>query len=205
MSRYILFLLIPTPIILGIALNASLARQIEDDSFLDTAITLGMDIDSALKIYPSATIEVMTSGCYGSGKALGDGATTRRILRFRDEVSQLELDFAPFRNGGRLVRIDYNRRVDLATIDLPILLEQFTRRYGPHDRILYRRKMEPAGRIVGFEWQTGDNGNLRLVLREDFRSNNDRHLLSIVARIAPVNAQRSRCAWHGAFDASDHD
>ena len=199
MNHYIRYLLIAGPIVLGIAINTTIAAKVNNDNFAIADVTLGMDIDSVLKIYPEATIKIKAPSCYSYGKPVGNTATTGRVLRYRDDVSKLALSFAAFRNGGGLIRIDYDRRVDPEKFELRKLLERLTTRYGPYDRILYRRKMEPAGRIIGFEWQIRERASLRVVLHDDFRTTTDRYRLSFLARsgvaVPPSTAcKSSRCS-----------
>lgn len=193
MSRTIQYLLIAVLLIVGIAASTAIAAKVRNDSFAIADVTLGMDLDSVLKVYPSATIEIKAPGCYSYGKAVGDRAMSGRVLRHRDGISELAVRFAAFRNGGRTVRIDYDRRLDPEKFDFRKLLERLTKRYGPHDRVLHRRKMEPAGRVIGFEWQTGDHASLRVVLHEDFRSSTDRYRLSFLARSGAVEPRATRC------------
>ena len=95
------------------------------------------------------------------------------------------MNFEPPYAGGKLSRIHFDRAVDASKFDIRKLLDTLSMRYGAYDRILHRRKMEPAGRIVGFEWRSADGATLRVVLRNDHRNNSESLRLSFLAR-SPV-------------------
>lgn len=145
-------------------------------------VVLGMDIEQVLKIYPAAKIERPAANCYSYGRAISIPALTRRVLRHHDDNGNLTLDFAPAQAGGKLDRIHYDRPGSLPLAEIRTLIERLSERYGPYDSILRRRKMEPAGRIVGFEWQRVDGATLRAVLRHDFGRGGDAMRLNIVAK-----------------------
>ena len=128
-------------------------------------VSLGMEIEQVLKIYPAAKIERPPANCYSYGQAISIPTLTRRILRHHDSNGNLTLDFAPPSAGGKLSRVHYDRPVKLSPTEIRTLIERFSAHYGAYDRILRRRKMEPAGRIVGFEWQRVDGATLRVTLR----------------------------------------
>ena len=186
-------LLIAAPMAIGFVPNISISAEPVGTRYAVADVTLGMDIDSVLKIHPSAKIDATVPNCYRYGKAVWDTSVAGRVLRQHDDASQLTLGFASSRNGGRLIRIDYDRRVDPATFDLHALLDKLTKQYGPYDRVLHRRKMEPAGRVIGYVWQTASQASLRVVLHDDFRTPSDRYRLSFLARSEATAPRQTRC------------
>jgi hypothetical protein len=66
---------------------------------------------------------------------------------------------------------------DFQVRDLTYLQNRLQRRYGPFSRLLVRRKMEPAGRIIGFEWLRPTEARLSVVVREDHGANSGQILL----------------------------
>ncbi|MGH1478832.1 MAG: hypothetical protein ACRBM6_08945 [Geminicoccales bacterium] len=150
--------------------------------FSAAEVALGMDIEQVLKIYPDAKIERPVANCYSYGRAISIPALTRHILRHHDNNGNLTLGFAPAQAGGKLDRIHYDRPVSLSPAEIRTLIERLSVRYGPYDRILRRRKMEPAGRIVGFEWQRVDGATMRVVLRHDFGHGGNAMRLNVVAK-----------------------
>lgn len=145
-------------------------------------VALGMDIEQVLNIYPAAKIERPVANCYSYGQAISIPGLTRRILRHHDRNGNLTLDFAPPNAGGKLAQVYYDRPISLSPAEIRKLIERLSTRYGPYDRILRRRKMEPAGRIVGFEWLRVDGATLRVVLRHDFGHGDDSMRLNVVAK-----------------------
>lgn len=154
----------------------------ETKSFAIKGAALGMGLEHALKIFPTAQIAPEAANCHNYGRAIRLPELTRRVLRVLDDDGDLTLNFDPPYAGGWLARIYYDQPVDPATFNMDNLLEELKERYGAYDRILYRRKMEPAGRIVGFEWRNTGGATLRVVLRNDYRNNGDNLHLSFLAR-----------------------
>ncbi len=191
--RLVPCLLITMPMAIGIVLNTAISAEAESHNYAVADVTLGMDVNNVLKIYPSAKMDEGAPSCYRYGKAVWDTSVTAHVLRHRDEKSELTLGFASPRNSGRLIRIDYDRRVDPTNFDFRALIQKLTRQYGPYDRILHRRKMEPAGRIIGYVWQTVGNASLRVVLHDDFRTPGDRYRLSFLARSEAMAPRKTRC------------
>lgn len=119
--------------------------------YVVAGVALGMDFENVRQIHPAIKAPKVAS----------------RDIRLGFERGVLTLTFGSQRFGGKLTRIKLNRPVDPTTTQARRLLEHFVSRYGPYDRILYRRKMEPAGRIIGFEWKILDKSSLRVILRKD--------------------------------------
>ncbi len=186
-------LMFAAPAAIGIVLSTPISAMMANENYAVADVTLGMDIDRVLKIYPSAQTDARVPNCYRYGKAVWDTSVAGPILRHRDEVSELTLGFTSSRNHNRLIRIVYDRRVDPAKFDFRALLGKLTKQYGPYDRILHRRKMEPAGRVIGYLWQSPGYASLRVVLHEDFRTPSDRYRLSFLARTEAATRKQTRC------------
>ena len=67
----------------------------------------------------------------------------------------------------RLTELKRVETVDPQEVEWRGLRDWVVQQYGPYSRLLLRRKMEPAGRIVGFEWSYGDEHYLSVVVQED--------------------------------------
>jgi hypothetical protein len=166
--------------------------QIRRD-FAVAGVTVGMDFEQVLDIYPAAEIEAETPTCFSYRQRIKMPALTRHTLRLRHDGGNLILGFEPPRDGGRLSRIRYDHPVDLSALDIRALLDRLAARYGPHDRVLHRRKMEPAGRIVGLEWRRADGVTLRVVLHHDYGNGNEGVRLRFHVRsAAPVSRPTRR-------------
>lgn len=146
---------------------------------------LGMTIGRVLEIYPDAEITLAEPSCFHLGNPIRVPQLTSRIVRRKSEVGEMVMRFDPPIRGGRLSRILLDRPVDRSTFDIDAVVTRLSGAYGVYDRILFRRKMEPAGRIVGFEWRKGSGATLRVELRNDFSSPARSLRLSILAR-SPV-------------------
>ncbi|MDH3666052.1 MAG: hypothetical protein OEN23_03890 [Paracoccaceae bacterium] len=135
--------------------------------FTIAGLTLGTDFKAALVIYPDAQLEYAAPNCYRFGQAIKLPQQTPRILRGKALSGALRMHFDPPVDGGRLSRIEFDRPVDPQTFDIQAVVDRLERQYGSYDRQLLRRKMEPAGRVVGFEWHQEGRATLRVELRED--------------------------------------
>lgn len=161
-------------------------------NFTIANVALGMDFDSAFKIYPTASVQREAASCYSFGQSIILPARAHRTLRIQENSGVLTLDFEPSGAGGRLHRILYDRVIERPTVDVRLLLDGLSTRYGPHVRTLYRRKMEPAGRIIGFEWQQHGGATLRAELRHEYRNGADEIHLSLLARLPVSGPNRFR-------------
>ena len=155
-------------------------------SFAIAKVELGMNFDSVFKVHPTGSVQREVANCYSFGRAIILPSRTRQTVRVQENYSVLTLDFEPSGKGGRLHRIHYDRIIEPATVDVRRLLDDLATRYGPHSRILYKRKMEPAGRIIGFEWQQHDGATLRVELRREYSNGGEDIRLSLLARL-PVS------------------
>lgn len=189
--------LIVWPLLLVAVLSGSTAAREaasndrNHSGFTVVGVSLGMDFQSALKIYPTATTERAVANCHRYGQAISLPAHTRQTLRHHYKAGTLTLDFEPPSAGGGLSRIHYDRPVESSAGGFSELLDRLSAQYGPHDRILYRRKMEPAARIVGFEWYDASGATLRIVLRNGHANSNDGIRMSILA-LSTARAQRPK-------------
>jgi len=191
-------LVITILLLLCLALSRQVASREEhgsdrsQSSFTIASVTLGMDFDSAFKIYPTASVQREVANCYNFGRAIILPARTHHTLRIQENSDVLTLDFEPSGAGSRLHRILYDRVIERSTVDVQLLLDGLSTRYGPHARTLYRRKMEPAGRIIGFEWQQHDGTTLRAELRREYSNGGDDIRLSLLARLPVSGPNRVR-------------
>jgi len=151
-------------------------------SFVVAKVVLGMNLENVLNIYPTAIIEKQEINCYSYGRAIRVPALTRQTLRIRNEEDILTLDFEPSGIGGRLYRVHYDRAIDLTENGVVELVDRFAKQHGRYDRILHRRKMEPAGRIVGFEWQNVTGDTLRIELRQEYNDGKAQMRLSTLVK-----------------------
>ena len=154
------------------------------NGFVVSGVALGMQFEQVLKIYPTSVVENRVTKCYSKGRPISLPELTRRIVRYKDDEGELTMSFEPPFVGGRLSRIDYDRALISSKFDTRNLLDELVAQYGSPDRILHRRKMEPAGRIVGFEWHNTNAATLRVVLRNNHHNASDNLQLTFLA-IAP--------------------
>ena len=160
--------------------------------FSVAGISLGIDHASVLKMYPNAETEGVAASCYKHGKAIERPVLTKTTLSQRLDKGRLLVEIEPALQGGRVSKILYEHTFDAWEVEISKMLDHLTARFGPFDRKLYRRKMEPAGRIIGFEWRHNDGSSLRVVWRRDHANGNLNTVVSYLAQSAFPTAARLR-------------
>ncbi len=165
---------------------ASVSDNVEhrvSNDFVVEGVALRMKFERVLKIYPTAKINPEVANCHRNGRAMKVPELTRRVIRHTVDRGDLTMEFEPAFAGNWLSRIYYDRPIDVSKFDLRELLNRLLMQYGPYDQVLHRRKMEPAGRIIAYEWRGIDGATLRVALRNDYRANSSHLRLSFLARL----------------------
>lgn len=136
-----------------------------------SGLTLGMDVTEFRAAYPAAkiTINEAVRFCYGRRVVL-DQFNWATAVSSRGEVS-IRVTFGPFKQQLRLTKVERTEAIDFHMSDFPDLRENLVARYGPYTHLLTRRKMEPGGRIVGFEWADRDREHLTIIVHDDQGTN----------------------------------
>ena len=145
--------------------NANNARSQRD--FAIAHVALGIRFEEVLTVYPNAQPERAAPNCHRFGQPIWLPERTPRVVRHNIRSENLALHFDAPAEGGKLNRIEYDRPVDPTTFNIRTFIDRLKSRYGPYDWQLLRRKMEPAGRVIGFEWRQLGRATLRVELRED--------------------------------------
>ena len=153
-------------------------------------VALGMTFEDAVELYPDARLVPAVPNCHRFGKAIRLPDRTPRILRYEGAAGDLTMRFDPLVAGGRLARILFDRPVDPEAFDIQATVARLEARYGRYDRLLKRRKMEPAGRVVGFEWHGPGGALFRVELREDYTD--PAYVLRLTYLALAPKAQRRR-------------
>lgn len=181
-ASWLLFLVVMSgPAFAGVSDNAEYRAS---NAFAVEDVALGMKTERVLQIYPTAKINPEVANCHRNGRAINVPEMTKRVIRHTVEKGDLTMRFDPPYAGGRLSRIYFDRSVELSSFDFRELLNRLIARYGGYERVLHRRKMEPAGRLAGYEWRGADGATLRVELRNDYRSEDNYLRLSFLARMA---------------------
>ncbi len=157
-------------------------------------VALGMDLKRVLEIYPEARISRTEADCYRFGQPIRVPELTSHIVRVKRQSGDLVMHFDSSSRGGGLSRIRLDQPVDPLTFKIDAVVERLTTHYGAYDRVLLRRKMEPAGRDIGFEWRRENRATLRIELRNDYSYPADSLRLSFLAKSSTVGQHQARRA-----------
>lgn len=179
-TRFLFLMVMSGPAFAGVSDNA---EHRASDAFAVEGVALRMKLERVLKIYPTAKINPEVANCHRNGRAMKIPELSRHVIRHTVKQGDLTMDFEPAYAGSRLSRIYYDRPVDVSKFDLRGLLNRLLMQYGAYDQVLHRRKMEPAGRIIAYEWRSIDGASLRVALRNDYRANSSHLRLSFLARL----------------------
>ncbi len=149
---------------------AAEARQ-ASRGFLVGGLALGMDLAEFKMAFPAAQITIHEAAryCYGRRLVL-DQLSWASADSQRGDVS-VRVTLHQINNRFHLTSLVRTETIDPHEADLRDLRDRMMRQHGPYTRLLARRKMEPAGRIVGFEWSRSDEQNLSVVVHEDHAEN----------------------------------
>lgn len=174
--RHIGLILIGTAVSAGTACAGEAARPYEI-----AGIQLGMSIAAVQTRYPRAVRHDHEARRYCFGRAVRLAGLSRPTLLVRREEAWLEIGFSPAALGHRVTSMRYTRIVDTDRFDMAELRDRLVGELGPYRRRLVRRKMEPAGRLIGFEWRRPQTAVFSAILHSDHADNSGHTLLTLRA------------------------
>ena len=133
-------------------------------------LVLGMNLTEFKTAYPATQITVhqVARYCFGR-RALLNQLNWASAVRSEGDAS-VQVTFHQIDNRFQITSLVRREALDVHTFDWRVvrdLRDRLTSLHGPYTRLLARRKMEPAGRIVGFEWSRPEAQNLSVVVHED--------------------------------------
>ena len=163
-------------------------------------LALGMDLADFKTAYPAAPITVHEAirFCYGRSVAL-DQLSWASADSQRGNVS-VHVTLHQINKQFQLTSLVRTETIEPHEADLRDLRDRMMRQHGPYTRLLARRKMEPAGRIVGFEWSRPDEQNLSVVVHEDYTDNGGRIIVTtrLTSALPGMRTARSIAAHNRA-------
>ena len=130
-------------------------------------LTLFMPIDDFRQLYPAAEVTEKTAARYCFGDAVRIEPLTRLASVVRRGATTVHVTFDQKYFGQRISTIKRDQVIEFSPTKLTSLSDELVRLYGPYTRMKYPDKMEPAGLIVGFEWQQKGVASLSVTLHRD--------------------------------------
>jgi len=133
-------------------------------------LTLTMPIDSLLLLYPEAQVTETAAVRYCHGEEVKIESLSRlgAIVRRGDATVRITFDYEFFGQGISTIKRD--EVIEFDPSRFTSLRDGLVRHYGPFTGIKYPDKMDPAGLVVGFEWEQKGVAYLSVTIHRDHAS-----------------------------------
>lgn len=168
-----------------------------DPDFSVNGLVLGMRLKEFKKAFPTMATTVHESVRFCHGRRLVLDQLSWVSSTATHGATSISITFHQIDKQLRLTSLARTEPATQRDLEWHGLRERLVRRHGPYHRLLTRRKMEPAGRIVGFEWSPANDHIFSVVLHEDHAENSGHILIttrmtSILPNMRPALAITAR-------------
>jgi hypothetical protein len=133
-------------------------------------LTLSMPIDDFRQLYPEAEITEKTAARYCYGKEIKIDPLIRlgAVVRRGGATVHVKFDHKYFGQG--ISTIKRNEAIEFDPSRFASLRDGLVRRYGPFTGKIIPGKMDPAGLVVGFEWDQKGVAYMSVTIHRDHAS-----------------------------------
>ncbi len=133
-------------------------------------LTLSMPIDVFRQLYPEAAVTEKTAAryCYGEEVKIDPLSRLGAVIRRGDATVRITFDYEFFGQGISTIKRD--EVIEFDPSRFTSLRDGLVRHYGPFTGIKYPDKMDPAGLVVGFEWEQKGVAYLSVTIHRDHAS-----------------------------------
>ena len=160
---------------LGFAMSSARAESPRPNvmAFDVDGLTLTMPIESLLLLYPEAQVTETTAVRYCHGEKVKIESLSRlgAVIRRGDATVHITFDYEFFGQGISTIQRD--EVIDFDPSRFASMRDGLVRHYGPFTGIKYPDKMEPAGLVVGFEWEQKGVAFLSVTIHHDRQIDSD--------------------------------
>ena len=175
-------------LVLGIATSNTRATSAEPNVavFDVDGLTLSMSINDFRQLHPEAEVIEKTAAryCFGELVRIDPLARLEAVIRRVGSIVQITFDQKYF--GQRISTIKLDEMIEFNPSRFTLLRRALIHLYGPYTRIKYPDKMEPAGLIIGFEWEQKGVAYLSVTIHRDHANDSDRiHQTTFLTRSLP--------------------
>ncbi len=154
---------------LGFAMSSARAGMPEPNvaAFDVDGLTLSMPIDVFRQLYPEAEVteRTMARYCYGKEFKIDSLSLLGAVVRQGDVIVHTSFDYKFFGQGISTIKRD--EVIDFDPSRFSSLRGRLVQQYGPFTRLKYPSKMDPAGLVVGFEWEQRGVAYLSVTIHRD--------------------------------------
>jgi hypothetical protein len=138
----------------------------------------GMTLHAFRMLHGNATITRMTAVRYCYGHPIASKEPTRQSALVTLERTTLTVNFGKHGASFRAAAIELREEISPQPERIRRIRDRLIRKFGPIDEVLHRRKMEPAGLIVGFRWKAPDGSVLTAKVHRDHSDDLERFYLT---------------------------
>ena len=155
--------------VLGFAMSSARAESPGPNvtTFDVDGLTLSMPIDVFRQLYPEAEVteKAAVRYCYGEEVKIDPLSRLGAVIRRGDATVHITFDYKFFGQGISTIKRD--EVIEFDPSRFTSLRDRFVRHYGPFTGIKYPDKMDPAGLVVGFEWEQKGVAYLSVTIHRD--------------------------------------
>ncbi len=155
--------------VLGFAMSSARAESSGSSvtTFDVDGLTLSMPIDDFRQLYPEAEVteKAAVRYCYGEEVKIDPLSRLGAVIRRGDATVHITFDYKFFGQGISTIKRD--EVIEFDPSRFTSLRDGFVRHYGPFTGIKYPDKMDPAGLVVGFEWEQKGVAYLSVTIHRD--------------------------------------
>ena len=156
----------------GLAMSSTRADLPEPNvaTFDVDGLTLSMPIDVFRQLYPKAEVTEKTAAryCYGEEVRIDTLSRLGAVVRRGDATVHVSFDYKFFGQGISTIKRD--EVIEFDPSRFTSLRDGLVRHYGPFTAIKYANKMDPAGLVVGFEWEQRGVAYLSVTIHRNYTS-----------------------------------
>ena len=117
------------------------------------SLTLSMPFDDFRRLYPEAEVTEKTAARYCYGEEVRIDSLTRldAVVQQGNATVYVTFDHKVF--GNVITTIKRDEVIEFSPSRFTSLRDGLVRLYGPYTAIKFPDKMDPAGLVVGFQWE----------------------------------------------------
>lgn len=161
-------------------------------------LTLSMSVDEFRQLSPEAQFIEQTAAryCYGEEVNIDSLSRLDAIVRRGEATVHITFDYKFF--GQRISQIKSVEVIEFDPSRFTSLRDRLVRLYGPITGMKYPHKMDPAGLIVGFEWEQRGVAYLSVTIHRDHASESDpnRQTTFLTRSLPDLEDQRKAAAYY---------
>ncbi len=130
-------------------------------------LSLSMPIDDFRQLYPEVEVTENTAARYCYGEEVRIDSLTRLGAVIRRGGATVHITFDHKYLGQGISTIKRDEVIEFGASRFTSLRDGLVRHYGPFTGIKYPDKMDPAGLVVGFEWEQKGVAYLSVTIHRD--------------------------------------